>query len=160
MIQLKYANNSLYNTDNLSLELKNYFEQIAVTQNLRDQLVAQIYIIIDIQKAINDNSIQDSLDKFLLRYNDSIARINEAIVSVDEKLGYFDIQNEKSSYERQKFTMKLASKCKEVEMVFDKIVLLNAQAINKAKKYISNKTRIIDYSQNVDINNMVLANVK
>ena len=98
MIQLKYANNSLYNTDNLSLELKNYFEQIAVTQNLRDQLVAQIYIIIDIQKAINDNSIQDSLDKFLLRYNDSIARINEAIVSVDEKLGYFDIQNEKSSY--------------------------------------------------------------
>jgi hypothetical protein len=51
------------------------------------------YIIIDIQKAINDN-----LDKFLLRYNDSIARINEAIVSVDEKFGYFDIQNEKSSY--------------------------------------------------------------
>jgi len=89
------------------------------------------YIIIDIQKAINDN-----LDKFLLRYNDSIARINEAIVSVDEKFGYFDIQNEKSSYKWQKFTMKLASKCKEIEIVFDKIALLNAQAINKAKKYI------------------------
>jgi hypothetical protein len=32
--------------------------------------------------------------------------------------------------------MKLASKCKEIEIVFDKIALLNAQAINKAKKYI------------------------
>ena len=50
--------------------------------------------------------------------------------------GYFDIQNEKSSYKWQKFTMKLASKCKEIEIVFDKIALLNAQAINKAKKYI------------------------
>jgi len=160
MIQIKQANNSNYNTSNLSLELKNYLEQIAVTQNLRDQLVSQIYIITDIQKAINNNSITNGLNQFLLRYNNSIALINEAIISADEKLEYFDIQNEQSSYEKQSFTMKLANKCKEVEMVFDKVALLNAQAINGAKQYMATKNKTINYAQNVDINNMVLANAR
>jgi hypothetical protein len=161
MIQIKQANNIDYNTNNISLELKKYMEQIAITQNLREQLVEQIYIITDIQKAINDKSIEKKLDIFLSKYNDSISHINGAIISASDKLKYFDILSEQSSYEKQKFTLKLANKCKEVESVFDQVATLNAQAIKGAKQYVStHKKTTIDYSQNIDINNMILANGK
>jgi hypothetical protein len=156
MIQVVQANNSTYNTDDLSLELKSYMEQIAVTQNLREQLINQIYIITSIQKAINDSSIEKKLDIFLSKYNDSISSINGSILSSSDKLNYFDISKEQSSYEKQKFTMTLAHKCKEVECVFDKVATLNHQAIENAKKYIStHKNSSIDYSQNVNINNAI-----
>jgi hypothetical protein len=159
MIQIKQANNSNYNTSNLSLELKNYLEQIAVTQNLRDQLVSQIYIITDIQKAINNDSIKQNLSLFLSRYNDSIAEINGAIVSKINKLGYFNIETEELSYEKKQFTLNLASKCQEVEAVFDQIAIQNAQAINNAKAYIeTQQNKTIDYSSNININNAILAN--
>ena len=157
MIQVKQANNSHYNTSNSSLELKSYMDQIASTQNLREQLVNQIYIITSIQKSINDNSIENNLDKYLSRYNDSIATINGAIVSTQDKVSYFDINEEKSSFKKQKFSMKLANKCEEVEKVFNDVATLNAQAINDAKMYISShKNELIDYSRNVNINNTIL----
>ena len=163
MIQISSANNSNFNMMDSSLELKQYMNQIATTQNLRDQLVNQIYIITNIQKAINDDSIQDSLDKFLSKYNDSISNINGAILTKDDKLAYFDIKKEKSSYEKQKFTMSLASKCKEVETVFDQIATLNEQAIKGAKECVEShksesSSRPVDYSRNISINNAVLSN--
>jgi len=159
MIQVKQANNTNYNTDDFSIELKNYMEQIASTQNLREQLVNQIYIITDIQKAINDNSIQSKLNIFLERYNDSISHINGAILSKDDKLDYFNISYEQSSYEKQSFTMKLTSKCKEIEVIFDQVALLNSQAIQGAKKYVTSHNKgDIDYSANINVNNAILAN--
>ncbi len=161
MIQIQQANNPKYNTSNSSLELKKFLDQIASTENLREQIVNQIYIITNIQKAINDNSIKDNLDKFLLSYNDSISNINGAIISSQDKLCYFDIKKEKSTYEKQQFTMKLANKCQEVEVVFDKVASLNAKAIKEAKLYISSQqqtTPLVDFSQNININNTILAN--
>ncbi len=159
MIQIVQANNTTYNTDELSLELRGYMDQIAVSENLREQLVSQIYIITNIQKAINNNSIKDNIDKLLSEYNNSIASINGAILSKNDKLGYFDITKEKSSYEKQRFTMSLANKCKEVEVIFNEVAALNANAINKAKLYIStHQTRDIDYSQNISVNNTIMAN--
>lgn len=157
MIQVSLANNPKYNTDDLSLELKHCMKQIATTENLRDQLVGQIYLITSIQKAINDNSIKNNLDGFLKSYNDSISDINGAILSKEDKVSYFDIEKEKSSYEKQNFTIKLASKCQEVEKVFDKVAILNAQAINQAKKHISPcEKKEVDFTQNININNAII----
>ncbi len=154
MIQINIANNTNYNTHQYSLELKEYMEQIATTENLREQLVNQIYIITNIQKSINDNSIVSNIDNLLSQYNNSIASINGAIITTEDKVSYFDIKKEKSSYEKQIFTTKLATKCQEIEVVFEKIVTLNAQAINKAKLYIqSHKNENIEYSNNININN-------
>ncbi len=159
MIQVKQANNSQYNTSNSSLELKSYMDQIASTQNLREQLVNQIYLITAIQKSINDNSIEYNLDTYLAKYNDSIATINGAIISNKDKVSYFDINKEKSTFEKQQFTTKLAYKCEEVEKVFNDVATLNAQAINNAKLYISShKNDFIDYSSNININNSLLTN--
>ncbi len=159
MIEVTQANNIKYNTTNSSIELKCYMNQIATTENLREQIVNQIYIITNIQKAINNNSIQDNLDKFLLSYNNSISSINGAITSSNDKLHYFDIEKEKSSFEKQQFSMKIANKCQEIEVVFDKVALLNAKAIEDAKLYISNHKNIpIDNTHNIAINNAILAN--
>ncbi len=159
MIQVKQANNTKYNTSSSSIELKAYMNQIATTENLREQIVNQIYIITKIQKAINDNSIKENLDIFLLNYNNSISSINGAIISSDDKLNYFDIEKEKSSFEKQQFSMKLANKCQEIEVVFDKVASLNAQAIQDAKLYISSYQNIpIDNTHNITMNNAILAN--
>ena len=130
-------------------------EQIATTENLREQLVNQIYLITSIQKSINDNSIVDKLDSLLSKYNNSISNINGAILSTEDKVSYFDIEKEKSSFEKQSFTMHLAQKCQEVEVVFDKVAKLNAQAIYDAKQYISSHNKT---TQNIDVNNAILAN--
>jgi len=97
MIQIAIANNTRYNTDDLSIELKGYFNQIAMTENLREQLVQQIYIITDIQKAINNNTITKMLDHYLIKYNKSIENINSAIISKSNKISYFNIDNEKKT---------------------------------------------------------------
>ncbi len=159
MIQVKQANNSKYNTHSYSIKLKEYMNQIASTENLREQLIQQIYILTDIQKSINNDSFQAKLDNLLEKYNKSIANINGAIISKEDKVSYFDIAEEKSSYEKQKFTMSLQSKCKEVEVVFDKVVTLNAQAIQSVKSYIdSHQDQPLDYSYNLNINNAILSN--
>ena len=157
MIQVKQANNSQYNTDDSTLELKYYMEQIAITQNLREQLIDQIYLITDIQKSINDNSIEKNLDSYLSKYNNSISTINGAIISSESKVSYFDIKKEKSTFQKQQFTKNLAVKCGEVEKVFDDIATLNAQAISQAKLYVSShKNELVDYSSNVNINNAII----
>jgi tagatose-1,6-bisphosphate aldolase len=159
MMQIKEINNSNHNTSVVSLELKNYLEQIAITKNLREQLINQIYIITDIQKAINNDTIKKQLSIFLSRYNDSIIQINGAIVSQVAKLKYFDIEEEELNYEKKQFTLKLASKCQEVERVFDQVAILNAKAIEDAKGYIQmQKNKTIDFSSNININNAILAN--
>ncbi len=165
MIQVSIANNTKYKTTSSSMELKYCMDQIATTENLREQLVNQIYIITSIQKSINDNSIQNNLDKLLIKYNDSIENINGSIISSEDKVSYFNIEEEISSFEKQSFTMKLATKCQEVETVFDKVATLNAKAISQAKLYMSPKRNdslstknIIDHSQNININNAILAN--
>jgi len=159
MIQVKQANNPKYNTDSSSLEMKQYLNQIASTENLRDQLVKQIYIITDIQKSINNDSIKQNLDGLLSKYNESITNINGSIFSNEDKISYFDIEKEKSSFEKQSFSMKLQNKCKEIETVFDKVVALNQNAIQGAKDYVSSKeSKPIDYSHNININNAILAN--
>ena len=161
MIEVKQANNTKYNTTSSSIELKSYMNQIATTENLREQIVNQIYIITKIQKAINDNSIKDNLGRFLSSYNNSISSINGAIISSNDKLNYFDIEKEKSSFEKQQFSMKLANKCQEVEVVFDKIAILNAQAIKNAKLHIlshQQKNNSVDFSHNININNAILSN--
>ena len=160
MIQISCANNPNFNTPSTSLELKNILEQIASSENLREQIVNQIYIITDIQRAINDNSIKNNLDIFLSKYNKSIEDINGAIISKDDKLQYFDIEQEKKIYEKKQFTLKLATKCQEVEIVFDKIVQLNTKAIQDAKTYILSKTNASDNAFNVGINNLILSKNK
>ena len=107
MIQIAIANNTRYNTDDLSIELKGYFNQIAMTENLREQLVQQIYIITDIQKAINNNTITKMLDHYLIKYNKSIENINSAIISKSNKISYFNIDNEKNNFNKKDFTQKL-----------------------------------------------------
>jgi hypothetical protein len=158
MIQISCANNQDFNTSNTSLELKNILEQIASSENLREQIVNQIYIITDIQRAINNNTIKNNLDIFLSKYNKSIEDINGAIISKNDKLQYFDIEQEKKIYEKKQFTLKLATKCQEVEVVFDKIVQLNTQAIKDAKVYVSSKTNASDNAFNIGVNNLILSN--
>ena len=136
--------------------------QIATTQNLRDQLVDQIYIITNIQKAINDNSIEQQLDIFLSKYNDSISNINSSITLQKDKLDYFDIREEQSIYNKQQFTKNLAKKCKDIEGIFDKVASLNYKAIQGAKDYMGHDKmiNISDTSSinNININNAILAN--
>ncbi len=159
MIQVKTANNTKYNTTDSSLELKCYMDQIASTENLREQLINQIYLITNIQQAINNNSIIDSMDNYLSKYNDSISQINGAILSSNDKLNYFDIVNEKRKYQEVKFKQNLVNKCKEVEVVFDQVAKLNEEAINSAKNYISLHQNIpTTPAQNININNAILAN--
>jgi hypothetical protein len=158
MIQISCANNPNFNVFDGALELKNILEQIASSENLREQIINQIYLITDIQKAINNNTFKDNLDSFLAKYNKSIEDINGAIISKDDKLHYFDIKQESKSYEKKQFTLKLASKCQEIENVFDKVVTLNAKAIKDAKYYISSKTDDDKNAFNVGINNLILSN--
>ncbi len=160
MIQISLANNTNYNTSGYSLELKAYMEQIASSQNLREQIVGQIFIITNIQKAINDNSILNNLDIFLTQYNNSIAKINGDIITTVDKISYFDIDDEKSKYSKQSFTSRLAIKCQEVETVFNKVVTLNAQAIQNAKEYISahQEPQTLEPVNSIGINNSILLN--
>jgi hypothetical protein len=134
--------------------------QITTTQNLRDQLVNQIYIITNIQKAINDNSIDQQLDIFLSKYNDSISNINSFITLRKDKLDYFDIKKEQSIYNKQQFTKNLAKKCKNIESIFDKVASLNYQAIQGSKNYVKhNQTTNMPDKLNIsNINNAILAN--
>ena len=162
MIQVKLCNNTSYNTSDLSMELKYCLNQIATTQNLRDQLVDQIYIITKIQQSINDDTITNNLDKFLLKYNNSISKINESIITKDYKLEYFNIDFEKVSYNKQNFVTNLAKKCQDVEIVFDQIARLNKQAIDESKRQVElqQQQNSIDdpYANNISINNSLLLN--
>ena len=91
MIQVKTANNTKYNTTDLSLELKCYMEQIASTENLREQLINQIYIITNIQQAINNNSIID--EKTPVMIVQSIDSNTKACLVVDDSIGIFYIDS-------------------------------------------------------------------
>ena len=157
MIQIAIANNTRYNTDDLSIELKGYFNQIAMTENLREQLVQQIYIITDIQKAINNNTITKMLDHYLIKYNKSIENINSTIISKSNKISYFNVDSEKNNFNKKDFTQKLAQKCEEVEKVFDQVARLNQEAINNAKEYIDISNPA---TNNITINNILLNNKK